>query len=158
MSTAGPARITLLAPLAGWSTRLEELPDAVFAGRMLGEGVAIDPTDGTLYAPCEARVSVLPASRHAVTLRTEEGCEILLHVGLETVALAGAGFEAHVREGQRVRPGDRLLSFDLDFLAQRAASLLTPIIVTAESGFRIVRSSLDREVTVGEFLMEVVQV
>ena len=155
MSAVGSAHITLLAPLAGWSTPLEEAPDAVFAGRMLGEGVAIDPTAGTLYAPCDARIIVLPASRHAVTLRTKEGCEILLHVGLETVALAGAGFEAHVREGQQVRAGDRLLSFDLDFLAQRAPSLLTPIIVMAESGFRIVRCSLDRELAVGEFLMEV---
>jgi multiphosphoryl transfer protein len=155
MSAAASARITLLAPLAGWSTRLEEAPDAVFAGRMLGEGVAIDPIAGTLFAPCEGWVAVLPASRHAVTLRTEEGCEILLHVGLETVGLGGAGFEAHVREGQRVRAGDRLLSFDLDFLALRAPSLLTPIIVMAESGFRIVRCNLDRELAVGEFLMEV---
>jgi phosphoenolpyruvate-protein phosphotransferase len=146
--------LTLRAPLAGWSTPLDEAPDEVFATRMLGEGVAIDPTAGTLYAPCDAEVLVLPASRHAVTLRTPEGCELLLHVGLDTVALAGEGFEAHVRQGARVRCGDALLSFDLDFLARRAKSVLTPIIVTADSGFRIVRQSLNREVAVGEFLME----
>jgi multiphosphoryl transfer protein len=147
--------LILLAPLAGWSTPLDEVPDAVFAGRMLGQGVAIDPTGSSLHAPCAAQVTVLPASRHAVTLRTPDGCDILIHVGLETVALAGAGFEAHVRVGQQVRAGEPLLSFDLDFIAQRAPSLLTPVIVTAEGGARIVRCSLDRELAVGEFLMEV---
>jgi hypothetical protein len=74
---------------------------------------------------------LLPASRHAVTLRTASGCEILLHVGIDTVALGGEGFEAHVTRGARVHAGQALLSFDLDFLARRAKSVLTPIIVTA---------------------------
>jgi phosphoenolpyruvate-protein phosphotransferase len=147
--------ITLLAPLAGWSTSLDEAPDEVFAARMLGDGLAIDPTAGTLYAPCDGEIVVLPASRHAVTVRAPGGCEILLHVGIDTVALAGEGFEAHVRQGAQVRAGDALLSFDLDFLARRAKSLLTPVIVTADSGFRIVRQSLGRAVAVGEFLLEI---
>jgi len=147
--------LTLLAPLAGWSTPLDEVPDEVFAARLLGDGVAIDPTAGTLHAPCDGEIVLLPASRHAVTLRTDSGCEILLHVGIDTVALAGEGFEARVRQGARVRAGDALLSFDLDFLARRAKSLLTPIIVTAESGCGIRRRSLDRAVEVGEWLMEI---
>ena len=151
----GADTLTLLAPLAGWSTPLDEAPDEVFAARLMGDGVAIDPTEGTLYAPCDGEIVLLPASRHAVTLRAEAGCEILLHVGIDTVALGGAGFEAHVREGARVRAGDALLGFDLDFLAQRAKSVLTPIIVTAESGCDIRRRSVDREVAVGEWLMEV---
>jgi phosphocarrier protein FPr/phosphocarrier protein len=152
---SGPDTLTLLAPLAGWSTSLDEAPDEVFATRMLGDGVAIDPTAGTLYAPCDGEVVVLPASRHAVTLRTPGGCEILMHVGIDTVALAGEGFEAHTRPGARVRTGDALLSFDLDFLARRARSVLTPVIVTADSGCRIVRQSVGREVAIGEFLLEV---
>ena len=111
--------LTLLAPLAGWCTPLDEAPDEVFATRLLGDGVAIDPVEGRLYAPCDGEIVLLPASRHAVTLRTESGCEILLHVGIDTVALAGEGFEAHVRQGARVRAGDALLSFDLDLLARR---------------------------------------
>ena len=150
-----PDALTLLAPLAGWSTPLDEAPDEVFAARLLGDGVAIDPTGGTLHAPCDGEIVLLPASRHAVTLRTDSGCEILLHVGIDTVALAGEGFEAHVRQGARVRAGDALLSFDLDLLARRAKSLLTPIIVTAESGCGIRRRSLDRAVAVGEWLMEI---
>ena len=125
--------LTLLAPLAGWSTPLDETPDEVFAGRLLGDGVAIDPTEGTLHAPCDGEIVLLPASRHAVTLRTASGCEILLHVGIDTVALGGEGFDAHVSQGARVRAGEALLSFDLDFLARRAKSVLTPIIVTASN-------------------------
>ena len=147
--------LTLLAPLAGWCTPLDEAPDEVFATRLLGDGVAIDPVEGRLYAPCDGEIVLLPASRHAVTLRTESGCEILLHVGIDTVALAGEGFEALVRQGARVRAGDALLSFDLDFLARRARSVLTPIIVTAESACDIRRRSLDRGIEVGEWLMEI---
>jgi multiphosphoryl transfer protein len=150
-----PDALTLLAPLAGWSTPLDEAPDEVFAARLLGDGVAIDPTGDTLHAPCDGEILLLPASRHAVTLRTEAGCEILLHVGIDTVALGGEGFEAHVRQGARVRAGAALLSFDLDLLARRAKSLLTPIILTAESGCGIRRRTLDRAVEVGEWLMEI---
>jgi multiphosphoryl transfer protein len=145
----------LLAPLAGWSTPLDEAPDEVFAARMLGDGVAIDPTAATLYAPCNGELTVVAAARHAVTLRTPEGCEILLHVGIDTVGLAGAGFELQVPQGAQVRAGEALLSFDLDLLARRARSVLTPVIISAEGGFRIVRRSLDREVAAGDFLMEI---
>jgi len=88
--------LTVVAPLAGWSTPLDEAPDEVFAARLLGDGVAIDPTEGTLYAPCDGEIVLLPASRHAVTLRTASGCQLLLHVGIDTVALGGEGFEAHI--------------------------------------------------------------
>jgi len=148
------SKLILVAPLAGWSTPLEEAPDAVFAGRMLGDGLAIDPTGHTLYAPCDGELVTVPATRHAVTLRTAQGAEILLHVGIDTVGLNGAGFELHVREGQRVRTGDRLLSFDLDLLARRATSVLTPILVVEGGGFTVTRRALDREVNVGDFLME----
>ena len=118
------SNLTLVAPLAGWSTPLEESPDEVFAGRMLGDGLAIDPTGSTLYAPCDGELVGIPATKHAVTVRTPQGTEILLHVGIDTVGLAGEGFELHVREGQQVRAGERLLSFDLELLAKRATSLL----------------------------------
>jgi multiphosphoryl transfer protein len=150
------SKVILVAPLAGWSTPLDEAPDAVFAGRMLGDGLAIDPIGAVLYAPCDGELIVVPASRHAVTVRTVEGAEILVHVGIDTVGLGGEGFELHVRQGQHVRAGDRLLSFDLDLLARRALSVLTPVIVLEGSGFTISRRSQDRELNVGDFLMELV--
>ncbi len=145
----------LLAPLAGWSTPLDEAPDEVFASRLLGDGLAIDPTSATLCAPCDGELIVIAAARHAVTLRTPEGCEVLLHVGIDSVELGGQGFELHAQQGARVRAGEPLLSFDLDLLARRARSVLTPVIVTADGGFRIVRRSSGCELAVGNFLMEV---
>ena len=145
----------LVAPLAGWSTPLDEAPDAVFAGRMLGDGLAIDPTGSTLHAPCDGELIAVPASRHAITLRTDVGAELLVHVGIDTVALGGEGFQLHVQQGQRVRTGERLITFDLDLLARRAVSVLTPVIVLDGGGFTIARRSQDREVSVGDFLMEI---
>ena len=144
----------LLAPLAGWSTPLDEVPDPAFAGRMPGDGLAIDPTGSTLHAPCDGEIIALPQSRHAVVLHTEAGADILMHVGIDTVDLAGEGFEAHVEVGQRVVAGQRLITFDLDFLARHAKSLLTPILVMEGCGFTVVRCIESREIGVGDVLME----
>src|SRR6185312_15165604 len=150
--------LVLVAPLAGWSTPLSEVPDPVFAGRMLGDGLAIDPTGCTLHAPCDGEIVALPESRHAVTLRTESGAEILMHVGIDTVGLASEGFDGHVRLGQRVVAGERLITFDLDLLARRAKSLVTPILVMAGCGFTVVRSVENCEIGVGDVFMEIVPV
>jgi multiphosphoryl transfer protein len=148
------SKVILVAPLAGWSTPLDEAPDGVFAERMLGDGLAIDPTGNSLYAPCDGELIAVPASRHAITVRTPEGAEILLHVGIDTVGLAGEGFELHVHQGQKVRAGERLLSFDLDLLARRAKSVLTPVVVLEACGFSIDRRNQGGEVAVGDFLLE----
>lgn len=126
--------VRLHAPFAGWAGPLDEVPDPVFAERMMGEGLAIDPLEGTLRAPCDAEVISVPAGRHAITLRLANGAELLIHIGLETVALGGEGFTAHVAAGQRVRQGDPLIGFDLDGVAVRVKSLISPIVV-ANEGF-----------------------
>ena len=151
-------RLILLSPLSGWSTPLDEIPDPVFAGRMLGDGLALDPTGATLHAPCDGEIIALPGSRHAVTLRSDAGAEILMHIGIDTVGLGGEGFEAHVKPGQRVAAGDRLVTFDLDLIARRAQSLLTPILVMEGCGFTVVRGIEGREVAVGDILMEIAPV
>jgi phosphocarrier protein FPr/phosphocarrier protein len=146
--------LDVAAPLAAWAAPLDEAPDEVFAGRMLGDGVALDPLEGVLRAPCDGVVASLPRTRHAVTLRADNGAELLMHVGLDTVALGGEGFEAHVAEGQRVRRGDPLLTFDLDQLAARAKSLLTPVVVINAEAFEIVGRVTGRQVRQGETLMQ----
>jgi phosphocarrier protein FPr/phosphocarrier protein len=145
--------VKLVAPLDGWSTPLAELPDPVFAERMLGDGLAIDPTSDTLRAPCDGIIAALPHTRHAITLRTRDGLEILLHIGLETVALGGDGFEALVCAGAEVRCGDPLLQFDLDAIARTARSLLTPIVIVSPE-FEIVARHENRSVAVGEPVLE----
>ena len=147
------ADLILQAPLQGWAGPLDEAPDPVFSGRLMGDGLAIDPTGSTLFAPCAGQIISVHHTRHAVTLRAEGGAELLIHIGLETVGLGGEGFEVHVVDGQPVKAGDRLISFDIDLLAQRARSLLTPIIVTNGEAFSIVGRSQDRQIEVGQPLM-----
>ncbi|MDG2523537.1 phosphoenolpyruvate--protein phosphotransferase [Caulobacter segnis] len=147
------ADIVLLAPLKGWIAPLDETPDAVFAERMMGDGVAIDPTDGVLHAPCDGEVVNIHRARHAVTVRSRDGVEVLMHLGLETVALEGEGFTVHVAEGQAVKAAQPLVTFDLDLLAQRAKSLITPVVVTNGEAFAISTRQLNREVEVGEPLL-----
>jgi len=149
------SKLILLSPLKGWSAPLDEAPDEVFAGRMLGDGVTVDPTGDTLHSPCDGIIAVLPDSRHAVTVRTDFGAEVLLHVGIDTVALQGEGFRTHVSQGQRVRVGDPLISFEMERLAQRARSLLTPIILTGGVEYSITRRVVGQPIEVGDVLLEV---
>ncbi|WP_240609530.1 phosphoenolpyruvate--protein phosphotransferase [Phenylobacterium deserti] len=148
------ADLVLASPLGGWCAPLSEAPDPVFAEAMLGDGVAIDPIGSVLHAPLDAVVIGVHAARHAVTLRADGGLEILLHVGLETVALGGEGFEPLVRDGDRVRLGDPLLRFDLDLLARRAKSLITPMVLTSLGPYAVARRLTDRAVRAGEPVLE----
>jgi phosphocarrier protein FPr/phosphocarrier protein len=145
--------LLLSAPLQGWAAPLSEVPDAVFSERVLGDGIAIDPSDGVLRAPCDG--IVIQAAKHAITLRAPNGAEILMHVGLDTVALDGQGFQARVIAGQQVTTGQTLLEFDLEFLAPAAKSLISPIVVTNGDGFTILRRTQDREVGSGDVVMEI---
>lgn len=149
-------RILLHAPLAGWVSALREVPDPVFAERMMGEGLAIDPVQGVLVAPCEGEILLVPPSMHSVTIRARNGAEILIHVGIDTVGLKGAGFAAHVAAGQVVRTGDPLISFDLDVVVAGAASLVTPVVVTNGDGYSLRALVTDRPVELGDPIAEIV--
>jgi len=145
---------TVASPLSGWLTDLSAVPDPVFAERMLGDGVAIDPTEGMVRAPFDGRIVTLHPARHAVTLESDAGAVVLIHIGLETVALDGEGFTALVAEGDRVRRGDPLIAFDLDLVGRRAKSLITPIVVTNGEAFRFDRPAVDRLIDAGEALFD----
>ncbi|WP_116810780.1 phosphoenolpyruvate--protein phosphotransferase [Steroidobacter cummioxidans] len=148
--------LKLHSPLRGWCASLEETPDEVFAQRFLGDGVAIDPTGDTLHAPCDGEIVSVAASKHAVALRADNGAEILLHVGIDTVALGGNGFEALVQPGARVSRGQPLLKFDLDVLARGAKSLITPMLVTNGDRFSVANACVALAVDVGDALFEVI--
>lgn len=145
--------IAIVSPLGGWVTPLEEVPDPVFAERMLGDGIAVDPVDGRLIAPASGVVSSVHASGHAVTLEVDGGPVLLIHIGLDTVALGGEGFSPVVKDGQRVTQGETLIEFDLDLLARRARSLVTPIIVTNSDAFRIASRAEQGAIKAGEPLL-----
>ncbi|OHT20666.1 Phosphoenolpyruvate-protein phosphotransferase [Sphingomonas haloaromaticamans] len=146
--------VVIGAPFAGWALPIEAVPDPVFAERMMGDGVAIDPVDGMLRAPCDATVIAVSPTRHAVTLRLANGAELLIHIGLETVALGGRGFTASVADGQAVKAGDPLIAVDLDQVADGAKSLVTPILI-ANEGYAVSVLAADHAVAAGDPLMTV---
>jgi phosphoenolpyruvate-protein phosphotransferase len=123
------SQLKFISPLSGQVWPLERIPDPVFAQKMVGDGLSIDPTDSVLVAACDGEVVALHAAGHAVTLRTPEGVELLMHVGIDTVALKGQGFKPLVKIGDTVKAGKPLIEFDLDFLATHAKSLLTQIVI-----------------------------
>ena len=122
--------LRLTAPLSGYLLSIESVPDPVFAQKMVGDGISIDPTTAILVAPCDGEVVQLHPSQHAVTLKTPEGIELLMHIGLDTVELRGQGFTPRVNLGDRVTTGTALIEFDMDYVALHARSLLTQIVVT----------------------------
>src|SRR3954462_6896911 len=107
-----PDTLTLLAPLSGVIYPLERVPDPVFAQKLVGDGLSIDPTEGRLLAPRDGEIVTLHAAGHAVTRRTSEGLELLMHIGIDTVALKGEGFRAKVKAGDKVKGGALLIEFD----------------------------------------------
>ena len=147
--------LKIMAPLTGWCANLDEVPDPVFSARMLGDGLAIDPTTGILSAPCDGEVTTLPQSGHAVSIRTSQGIDVLMHIGIDTVELQGRGFHACVRPGTAVRAGDELIRFDLDVVARGAKSLLTPIVIAPLDGVTISHRRQEGPVSAGDVLFEI---
>ena len=140
-------------PIAGWGLPLAEVPDPVFAERMAGDGLAIDPTGNILHAPCDGEVLDMKGARHAATIRSAIGIDILMHVGIDTVKLGGEGFVPLVRTGERVSQGQPLLRCDLALLARRAPSLVTPVVLASPG--QILRRTIHRALRVGDVLMEI---
>ena len=125
----------LTAPLEGKAVALEEVPDPVFASGKLGKGVAIEPTGTAVVAPADAKVSATLPSGHAVGLKFENGVEMLVHVGLDTVQLDGKGFEVKVAKGDSVKAGQELLTFDPAVIKEAGYPLITPVLITNTNKF-----------------------
>jgi sugar PTS system EIIA component len=122
--------VEIHSPLDGEAIPLEEVPDPVFAQKMMGDGLAIIPKNGKVVSPVNGKVVQIFPTKHAVGLVSEEGLEILIHIGLETVELNGKGFEVAVSAGETVKVGDPLLNVDLDYLEQKHKEIVTPIVIT----------------------------
>ena len=135
MTTTQP--LELLAPLSGVLLALDQVPDPVFASRMIGDGLCIDPTSQTLCAPLAGVISSIQDSGHAVSVTDDNGVQVLMHIGLDTVNLAGQGFTPLVMEGQRVAVGQPLIEFDADYVALHARSLLTLMLVVSGEPFTL---------------------
>jgi len=127
---AAAGTLTIFAPLSGVLVPIETVPDPVFAGKMVGDGVSIDPTSTDVLAPVAGTVTQLHGAHHALAITTASGIEVLVHIGLDTVTLKGEGFVCRTKKGDRVKVGQCLLSFDPVVIGRKAASLLTQIIIT----------------------------
>lgn len=147
--------LTLSAPLSGPVLTLAKVPDAVFASGAMGDGIAIDPINDTLYSPCAGVIIHVARTGHALTVRADNGAEILLHLGLDTVELNGEGFSMLVKEGGRVTKGQPLLRYDLDKVGQQCKSLVSLLILTNSQDFQVRPITL-KAVKVGEPLLHIV--
>jgi PTS system glucose-specific IIA component len=122
--------LQLMAPVSGNAVPLERVPDPVFAEKMMGDGVAIEPSEGLVVSPVDGEIMQVFPTKHAIGIRAKNGAEILIHIGLETVSLNGEGFQTFISEGDKVKTGDKLVAFDMDIIKEKAKSTVTPIIIT----------------------------
>ena len=126
-------------PINGTAAPIEETPDEAFAGKMMGDGIMIMPEDKTIFAPCDGEILFVFPSKHAVGIKTNDGFEILIHIGINTVELNGEGFEAFVNAGDKVKKGDKLIGFDIEYIKDKVPSMATPFIFTSLSENQRVR-------------------
>ena len=128
-------KIELCAPVAGTVKALSDVPDKTFADKVLGDGAAIVPSEGKVYAPADGTVANIMDSKHGIMFVTESGAEILIHIGLDTVNLNGKYFKSHVSEGDKVKKGKLLVEFDMDAIKKEGYDLITPVVVTNISDY-----------------------
>ena len=148
-------REIIASPLSGRIIPLSETPDPVFNSGAFGQGIAIEPTDGSIYAPVKSTIQALMPTNHAIGLITENGTEILIHIGMDTVQLEGKGFTVHVKQGDVVEAGQKLIDFDIDYIKSQNLPLITPVVVTNE--FEDVFTTEEKEVQHGDYLMTVLK-
>ncbi len=147
----------IASPLIGKVVKLEDVPDEVFASGAMGKGIAIAPLDGILVSPAKAEVTLLFPTKHAIGLRTENGAELLIHIGMDTVSLAGKGFESFVQVGDQVEAGQKLLEFDLHQIKAADLPVITPIIVTNTADYEDILVTQVSQINSGDYLLTTVK-
>ena len=133
---------------------LKEVNDPTFSEGILGDGVAVIPSDGKIFAPADGTIGMIFETLHAVSLTTEYGAEILIHVGLDTVKLKGEGFEGHVKAGDTVKKGDLLLTVDLEKVKAAGYDTITPMLICNTDNFAEVKGLIGKDVAPGEDILE----
>ena len=144
----------IYAPIAGKAVAITEVPDPTFAEGMLGNDIAIEPTDGKVYAPCDATVDMMFSTGHAVSLVAANGAEILIHVGLETVGLEGKPFTIHVQNGDTVKRGDLLMEADLEAIKAAGLNTITPVVICNSDDFSTFKTTTGKDVTSADVVID----
>ncbi|WP_150139020.1 PTS glucose transporter subunit IIA [Candidatus Enterovibrio escicola] len=128
--------IEIIAPLSGDIVNIEDVPDVVFAEKIVGDGIAIKPTGDRMVAPVNGTIGKIFETNHAFSIKSEDGVELFVHFGIDTVELKGKGFKRITQEGQTVKVGDTIIEFDLAMLQQKAKSTLTPVVISNMDEFK----------------------
>lgn len=149
--------ISVFSPLKGTCIALKDVQDNAFSSGILGKGMAILPTEGTLVAPISGTVATLFPTLHAIGIVSEEGVEVLAHIGLDTVQLEGKGFKAFVSQGDYVQQGQKLVEFDIDFITKSGYSLETPIVITNSSDYLDVLCENKHEINIQDHLLSIIK-
>ena len=144
----------ICAPVAGKAVAITEVPDPTFAEGMLGNGIAIEPSEGKVYAPCDATVDMMFTTGHAVSLVADFGAEVLIHVGLETVGLEGKPFTVHVANGDKVKKGQLLIEVDLEAVKAAGLPTITPMLVCNTDEYPSFNTFVGKDVTNEDVVIE----
>lgn len=152
-STAQGKDETLASCLTGTVVPLEQVDDEAFASRALGDGIAIEPTEGTLVAPADGEITTLFETGHAIGMTTADGAELLMHIGINTVKMRGQGFTYAVTEGQQVKKGDTLITFDRDAIRAAGYPLTTPLIICNTDEYQLIETQKTGTIKAGEPLL-----
>ena len=147
---------TLVSPLTGNLVKLPDVPDPVFSSGALGQGIAVEPTVGKVFAPADAEVTTMFPTGHAVGLLTNNGTEILIHIGMDTVEMEGKGFTVHVAQGDKVKKGQLLIEFDIDAIKAAGHPIITPVLVTNTASYKEIKTAEGATVKNGDKLIETV--
>lgn len=150
------AGISLAAPIKGKAVSMETVNDPTFSALMLGNGAAIIPEDGKLYAPADGTIDLVFDTLHALSMTSTDGVEILIHIGLDTVKLAGKGFTPHVKNGQAVKKGDLLFTIDLDTIKAAGYDTIIPVVICNTDNYSDVKKIADGPVAVGDDFIKIV--
>lgn len=145
----------LYAHMSGTVVAMEDVEDDVFSSKMLGDGIAIEPSEGKLYAPCDGTVSMVFDTKHAINIVSLSGCEIILHIGIDTVKLNGEFFKADVSDGQEIKTGDLLISFDMEEIKKAGYKLTTPMIICNTDDYSSIHTEASGSIEAGAKIMEI---
>lgn len=148
----------ICSPLTGRAIPMHEVPDDTFAAEVLGKGMAVIPSEGKVVAPCHGEISTLFDTKHAIGITTKGGTELLIHVGVNTVELEGKHYKAHVAQGDRVKPGQLLLTFDIQKIQEAGYPVVTPVIVANTDDYKTVEGLKTGEIHCMEPLMKLEEV
>ncbi len=147
----------LFAFAKGHIVNLNNVDDEVFSTGMLGEGVAIEPCEGRIYSPCAGEVGHVFDTGHAINLVSDFGCEILIHIGIDTVNLKGKCFEVKVKEGDRVNKGDLLCEFDIDAIRNEGLKVTTPLVICNSNEYSKIEARPQCDINVGDSVLRVIK-